>query len=147
MKTRIIKSSQSVLLKWWTFISFAITAITFTVPVYAECDPANPLGCVTTTLPGGSGGGAGLVVLLNNLLRLVFVVAGIYAFIRIVLAGVSFIHAGGDAKKIETAWNSIWQSLLGVVIVIASIAIAALMGLLLFGDATAILNPQVYGPK
>lgn len=109
------------------------------LPVSAD----DPFGQITNPLPAGGG----LIPLLNNILRLVFVIAGIYAFVQIIVAGLGFISAGGDAKKIETAWNGIWQSLLGVVIIISSIAMAALMGLLLFKDPTAILSPKVYGPN
>ena len=143
---KIIHAVRETFLKWTVFTSMILVAFMHSNLVYAQCDPANPLGCVTNPLPADKGGGAGLIFLLNNILRLVFVVAGIYAFVRVVLAGFSFINAGGDTKKIQVAWDSIWQSLLGVAIVIGSIAIAALMGLLLFGDATAILNPKVYGP-
>lgn len=111
-------------------------------------DPNNPFGPITNPLPGGSlGPGGGLIVLLNNLLRLVFVVAGIFAFLRVITAGLGFINAGGDAKKIEQAWNSIWQSLLGLTIIICSIAVAALIGIILFGNAGAILNPKIYGSE
>ena len=128
-------------------ISLTILAPLLTVTAYAV-DQNNPFGTITNPLPtGGSlGPGGGLITLLNNILRLIFVISGIYAFIRVITAGFGFINAGGDAKKIEQSWNSIWQSLLGVVIVISSIAVAALMGLLFFGEATAILNPKVFGP-
>lgn len=95
---------------------------------------------------GNTGPGGGLIVLLNNVLRLMFAGAGIFAFIQIVLAGFNFISAGSDAKKIEQAWNSIYMSIIGLIVVVMSIAIAGLMGLILFGDAGAILNPSVYGP-
>lgn len=110
-------------------------------------DPNNPFGTITNPLPtSNTTPGGGLIVLLNNVLRLVFVVAGIYAFLRIILAGLAFVGAGGDAKKIEAAWNSIWQALLGLVIIVSSFAIAVLVGQLLFGNAMSILNPQIYGP-
>ncbi len=105
------------------------------------------LGNVVNPIPTSSSApGGGLIILLNNILRLVFVGAGIYAFIRIIIAGLGFISAGGDVKKITSAWNSIWQSLLGLVIIIGSIALAALIGQILFGDAGAILSPKIYGP-
>lgn len=87
-----------------------------------------------------------LVILFNNVLRLVFLVAGIYAFLRFLVAGMTFINAGGDAKKISQAWASIWQSLVGLVIIIGSFALAAIIGHMLFGDWQTILNPQIYGP-
>jgi len=106
-------------------------------------------GCITNPLPvdpTNKAPGGGLISLLNNILRLIFVASGIYAFVRVVLAGLKFMSAGGDSKAIEAAWNSIWQSILGVVIIISSLALAALMGLVLFGDATAILQPVIFGP-
>ncbi len=108
----------------------------------------NPFGTVTNPLPAyqSTSPGGGLIILLNNVLRLIFVGAGIFAFIRFILAGLKFISSSGDPKGIEAAWNAIWQSLLGLVIIISSFAIAALIGQLLFGDATTILNPRIYGP-
>ncbi len=117
--------------------------------VHGQCvpDPNNPFGCIDNPLPTSAPGpGGGLIVLLSNILRLVFVGAGIFAFLRVVTAGIGFIGAGGDSKKIAAAWDSIWQSLLGLVIIVSSFAIAAIAGQLLFGSWFAILNPQVYGP-
>ncbi len=110
----------------------------------------NPFGTITNPMPnnqGALGENGGLIQLLTNILRLVFTAGGIYAFIRIVVAGLKFMNAGGDSKAIQQAWDSIWQSLLGVVIIISSLVVAALIGQLLFGDATAILNPKIYGPN
>jgi len=98
---------------------------------------------------GNDPGGAtdfGLIVFLNNILRLFIVVAGIYAFIQILLAGMLFISAGGDAKQISSAWNKIWQAGLGLVIVASSFVLAAIFGWIIFGDPSAILSPKLYGP-
>lgn len=128
------------------YFSVCVIALSF-LTVDVEAAPLNPFGTLKNPLSKGAlGPSGGLINLLNNILRLVFVGAGIYAFMRIIVAGVSFISAGGDAKKIEQAWANIWQSLLGLIIIVSSIALAALMGLLLFGDASAILSPKVYGP-
>ena len=88
----------------------------------------------------------GLIFLFNNLLRLIFVVGGLFAFIQILLAGFQFISAGGDPKGIESAWGKIWQSIVGLLIMVLSFGLAALFGILLYGDALAILNPKLYGP-
>jgi len=87
------------------------------------------------------------LVFLNNILRLLFVVAGLYAFLNFIIASFGFISAGGDSKKISSAWAKIWQSILGLLIIVCSFVLAAIFGQLLFGDETAILNPQIYGPK
>lgn len=88
----------------------------------------------------------GLVGLLSNILRLIFVGAGIYALFNLVVAGFQYMQAGGDTKVLTAAWNRIWQTLLGLVIIVGSFALAALFGYLIFGDAGYILNPVIYGP-
>lgn len=92
------------------------------------------------------GSPSGLITLFNNILRLLIVIAGIYALLNFILAGYDFISAGGDPKKIDAAWAKIWQSLVGLLIIVISFLLAALIGKLLFGSADAILNPKIYGP-
>ncbi len=88
----------------------------------------------------------GLILFLTNILRLVFVVAGIYAFINFILAGFQYMGAGGDTKALTAAWNRIWNSLLGLILVVGSFALAALFSQLIFGRPDFILNPTLYGP-
>jgi len=89
----------------------------------------------------------GLIKFANNLLKLAIVGAGLYTFLNLILAGYDFLSAGGDTKKVTQAWNKIWQSILGLAIVASSFVIAALVGWLIFKDATAILSPKIYGPN
>lgn len=109
------------------------------------------VGSVTSPLPSAykslTGSNGGLILFFSNILRLVFVVAGIWAFLNFIIAGFQYMNAGGDAKAVSAAWDRIWQSLVGLVIIVGSFAAAALMGQLLFGDPTFILNPKIYGPK
>lgn len=113
-------------------------------------DINNIIGTIDNPLPpayqGITGSPGGLILFMTNILRLVFVVAGIYAFVNLVIAGFSYMSAGGDSKKVNDAWGKIWQSLLGLVIIVASFAMAALFGYILFGDAGFILSPKIYGP-
>ncbi|HUW24587.1 MAG TPA: hypothetical protein VMW04_03060 [Patescibacteria group bacterium] len=88
----------------------------------------------------------GLVKFMNVLLKLLIGAAGLFAFFNIIIAGYSFMGAGGDAKKVEQAWARIWQSLLGLLFVAGSFVLAAIFGWLIFGDARAILVPTIYGP-
>lgn len=91
--------------------------------------------------------GTGLVKFLNNILKLLIVGAGLFAFFNIIIAGYSFLGAGGDPKKIEQAWARIWQSLLGLLFVAGAFVLAAIFGILLFGDPSAIISPKIYGPN
>lgn len=83
---------------------------------------------------------------ITNILRLAFVAAGIYALFNFIIAGYSYMNAAGDSKKLSEAWSRIWQSLLGLVIIVGSFALASLFGYLIFNDAGFILNPTIYGP-
>ena len=89
---------------------------------------------------------SGITVFLTNILRLVFVGAGIYAFFNLVVAGFQYMSAGGDTKLLQAAWARIWQSLMGLVLIVGSFALAALFGYLIFGDPGFILHPKIYGP-
>jgi len=89
----------------------------------------------------------GLIVFLNNILKLVIVLAGIFAFLNVIIAGYQFMTAMGDPKGITVAWNRIWQSLIGLILIAGSFVLAAIFGWLLFGDATAILQPKIFGPE
>ncbi|OGG17927.1 hypothetical protein A3D78_07275 [Candidatus Gottesmanbacteria bacterium RIFCSPHIGHO2_02_FULL_39_14] len=95
------------------------------------------------TINGTTAELTGFIVLLNSVLRVIFIIAGVWAFINIIIAGFSFISAGGDPKKVAQAWQKIWQSFLGLVIIVTSFILAAIIGILLFKDPGAILNPTL----
>ncbi len=107
----------------------------------------------TTILPpayqsiiGSPGSPGGLVLFFTNVIRLFFVGAGVWAFVNLLIGGMQFMSAGGDAKAVSAAWNRIWQSLLGLIIIVGSFALASVFGYVLFGQADFILNPKIYGP-
>ncbi|MFC1789903.1 hypothetical protein ACFLZP_00245 [Patescibacteria group bacterium] len=91
-------------------------------------------------------GGKGLIILFTNLVRLIIVVAGIYTFLNMIMAGYEFLSTEGNPEKIVKAWNKIWHSMVGLLIVAGSFALAALLGFLIFNNVTAILSPVIYGP-
>jgi hypothetical protein len=83
---------------------------------------------------------------LNNIVRLITAIAGIYAFVNFALAGFQYIQSAGNPEGVGKAWEKIYQSIIGLAIVILSYAIAAVLGLILFGNASAILTPEITGP-
>ena len=107
----------------------------------------NIIGTKIAPPTGGYGGAeSGVVSLLTNILRLAFAGAGIFAFINFIIAGYQYMNAGGDSKALASAWARIWQSILGLLIIVMSFAFTSLISYLMFGDAGFILNPKVYGP-
>ena len=106
----------------------------------------NPLQIINPSnyYPGIKHGG--MIGFLNNVVRLLILVSGLFAFINLILAGYGFLSAGDDPKKMGAAWAKIWQSMMGLLLIVSSFVLAAIFGYLLFGDAGAILNPKLYGP-
>lgn len=94
--------------------------------------------------PKYSGGGASAIgALLNTVLQILIVGAGIYALINLVVAGYSFMSAGDDPKKIAGAWAKIWQTLLGLAFSAGAFVLAAIFGQLIFGRWDFIINPTI----
>lgn len=112
----------------------------------AQAAPGTIIGSVPNPIPAYGDFTTGLVIFLNNALRLVFVAAGIYALGNFIVAGYGYMNSGGDPKALAAAWSRIWQTLFGLLIIVSSFMLAAVFGQLFFGDATFILNPKVYGP-
>jgi hypothetical protein len=102
----------------------------------------NPPAAITSRFGTAETGGLGLFM--NLIVNLLIAGAGIYAFINFILAGYDFISAGGDSKKVGAAWGKITNTITGLVIIAASFVFAALLGLLLFGNTTALLNPVLF---
>ena len=88
----------------------------------------------------------GMLDFISNVIKFITIAAGLFAFINLIIAGFTYISAGSDSKKTGEAWSRIYMSLIGLVIIVSSYALAAILGMILFKDANAILRPQIYGP-
>ncbi len=91
-------------------------------------------------------GPGGLINLISSSVRLIVVVAGLFAFFNILFAGVSYITSGGDPKGIEAARQKILMSVVGLVIVAGTFIVTAIFSMIFYGRPDAILNPTIYGP-
>jgi hypothetical protein len=91
-----------------------------------------------------AGGGIGLLVFISTLIQIFTVVAGVWVFFQFLMAGYEFLISNGDTAAYGKARDRITMSVLGLIIITAAYTIAALVGLLFFGDATYILNPQIF---
>ncbi len=108
---------------------------------------ASPFGSITTPITGYKDlQGGGLIDFISNIVKLVTIGAGLFAFINLIIAGFIYISAGSDAKKTTEAWSKIYMSLIGLVVIVSSYALAGIIGMVVFKDPTAILSPKIYGP-
>lgn len=86
-----------------------------------------------------------IILFASNIIKLITVVAGIWSLFNLVMAGFKYITAANDVKAVETAWQSIYMSLIGLIIIVSSFTITAVISFILFGDATYVLNPKLTG--
>ena len=89
---------------------------------------------------------SGLPFFISNVVRVLTIVAGLWMFFNLVLAGFNFMTANGKQEQNTKAWSMIWQSLVGLVIIGAAFALTAVISQLLFGKTTTLLIPTIYGP-
>jgi len=126
-------------------ITFLFVLGIFRTMVYAQ----NPLGTVNPP-PGPNqflnGNVGGLSLLISNLLKTAIAIAGLYAVVNFLLAGYSFMSAGGDPKKIADSWAKIYQTIIGLLFTVGAFVIAAMVSKLLFGDYGYIFQLRVFGP-
>ena len=105
--------------------------------------PVNPPPGVSTY--GGSDL-TGLGLFMNVIVKSIIAFAGIYAFINLILAGFSFLSAGGNPEKIAQSWSKIYLTLLGLLIAVGAFVIAGIVGKLLFGDFYALTRLRYFTP-
>ncbi len=113
--------------------------------VFGRIDLPGPLQGGYGDYAGAGGTGGGLPGLLSNIIKMVIVAAGLYFVINVILAGYKIMTSQGDPEKLGKGQSQIWNSMIGMVVVVASFAIAALVGWILFKDPNALLQIKIYG--
>lgn len=82
---------------------------------------------------------AGLFAFISTMFKVAGIIAGIFFIVKIMLAGFQYLSASGDDKKVAQAFATIWQSIIGLVIVASAFVIAGVVGQIVGID---ILNPS-----
>jgi len=72
-----------------------------------------------------------LSTLINPLIYNILIISGIIAFGTIIVAGFSFVSAGGDKGKTAQASQALTYGIIGLVVVAAAFLITRLMGSIL----------------
>lgn len=106
----------------------------------------NPFGSISPPSPiakYANSPGQGIGNLIQIVIWVLIIGAGLYALINFVMAGYAFLSAGDDPKKVAGAWAKIWQTALGLLVTAGAFVLAAIFGQLIFGNPTFILNPTI----
>lgn len=86
-------------------------------------------------------GPQGFFDFLSIIFKLAGTIAGIFFIVKIIIAGYGYLSASGDEKKTAQAWATIWQSIIGLLIVASAFIIASALGRIIGFDPT---NPTLY---
>lgn len=60
---------------------------------------------------------------LNSILNLVYYIAAIVAIVMIIISGMAYVTANGDASKVAKAKNTILYSVIGLIVVLIAFAL------------------------
>lgn len=90
-------------------------------------------------------GGIGLIVFISTLIRIATILAGVWVMFNFILAGWTYITSNGEAKTHADVAQKLTFSVVGLVLIVGAYTLAALIGLILFGNASYILNPTLQG--
>jgi hypothetical protein len=96
-------------------------------------------------LEGQDAGGAGNIFVdtMTTMVGVLSVIGFIWFTIRVLLAAISWIGAGGDAQKVEDARKKLTNGIIGLVIVVSAVFFVDLVGRIFgvdFLDPTIILR-------
>lgn len=61
-----------------------------------------------------------IITIIENIFNLLVRLAGIAAFIMLIVGGFKYLIAGGDPKAAESARNTITYAILGLVLIVAA---------------------------
>lgn len=87
----------------------------------------------------------GVILFASNMLRFATVIAGIVVMANFIMAGWIYITSNGDSAAHGKVSSKLTTSVIGLMLIVGSYTIAALIGLIIFGDVSYILNPTFEG--
>ena len=88
-------------------------------------------------------GNIGIILFFSNLIKLIAIFAGLWTMINFIIAGFTYVTSADNPSAIEKIGSKLSSSVIGLAIIVASYTIAAVIGLILFGDAGFIISPEI----
>lgn len=111
--------------------------------VFGSIKPPEP---VTNTYGVLGGDGAGLTGFISDIIILLTIIGGIWALFNIIIGGLALITSDGDSAKLTEFGSKLSMTIVGLVLMVGAPLIAAIIGFLVYGDATMLLQPTLLGP-
>jgi hypothetical protein len=112
----------------------------FLFQLFSEITPPD------TVIPIADNPTDNVVMLLNFILRIIFFIAGLLALWNFISAGFKLIGSSGDPKALEAAQGKFVWTFIGIAVMVFSIVVAGIIGITVYGEWDAIINPQFVTP-
>lgn len=90
-----------------------------------------------------AGGGIGIILFISNMIKFVIILGGIWTILNIFFAAFTYITGGGKSESHQKVRDRFSMSVVGLLLMIVSYSIAALIGLVFYGDANFIISPTI----
>lgn len=120
----------------------------FQIPqAYAQTTPEELIGEIE--VPSGvselntESGGIGIVLFLSNLITFFLILGGIWIIINLFLAAFAYLTGGGKSDTHTKVRDRVTMSVLGLLLMIGAYSIAAIVGLVFYGNPTYIISPSI----
>lgn len=88
-------------------------------------------------------GGIGAVLFISNMITFVIILSGLWTLLNIIFAAFAYLTGGGKPDSHVKAKDRLLMSVVGLLLIIVSYTIAALIGLVFYDNATYILTPVI----
>jgi hypothetical protein len=86
-------------------------------------------------------------IVISNIIGLLTLLAGLYFFFQLIIAGYNYISAGGDKGQVQAAQKKITNNFTGLIIVVAAYLITGIIGRFLgiqFLNFSTIINNSLH---
>lgn len=109
-------------LKKYFHLRHLVPFLIFGSPVIVNAQGVDT-GELLNPLAGLFGRQANLSVILTGITRVLLIVAGLVAFIYLIIGGYQYVTAGGNAEQAQAARTTILNAIIGLVIILGSYAL------------------------
>lgn len=103
-------------------ISLAATSLLVATPIFADTTGTVP--GLTPVVPSGN---LDIVTVIVNVINWVLGFSAAVAVLFLILGGLQYITAAGNEKRVETAKNTILYAVIGLIVIMLSFVIVALI--------------------
>lgn len=144
------KPQQSIPQKTASFVFF-LAALFVPGLVFADDNPIGTIDKPEVVKNFDSAGNIGadqigILFFASRMITFITIIAGIWAFANVLLAGYTYITSSGNSQTHIQVRDRLTMSVLGLVLIVSVYAVAGILGTIFFGNASYFLNPTISGP-